>query len=159
MFGELLACLAIYAATIYPFLVHTARYYHLIRTYRIDFGDNFGASYVFPALWVALWNSFLQTGADIGSASAGAYQDRYGRGATVFRGGLLGCIGAAVSYVSGMPATMTERRISFMFVKAILGASCGFLMSACQTYISETSPRDLRGLFLGFYAFIVVCLI
>ncbi|KAF4814007.1 MFS transporter fmqE [Colletotrichum tropicale] len=48
---------------------------------------------------------------------------------------------------------MTERRISFMFTKAILGASCGFLMSACQTYISETSPRDLRGLFLGFYAF------
>ncbi|KAF4891817.1 MFS transporter fmqE [Colletotrichum viniferum] len=121
--------------------------------FKIDFGDNFGASYVIPALWVALWNSFLQIGAGIGSASAGAYQDRYGRRATVFLGGLLGCIGAAVSYVSGMPATMTERRISFMFAKAILGASCGFLMSACQTYISETSPRDLRGLFLGFYAF------
>jgi MFS family permease len=71
-------------------------------------------------------------------------------------GGILGCIGAAVSYTSSMPNGMLERRVAFMFAKAVLGAACGFLMASCQTWISETTPRDLRGLFLGFYAFNVV---
>ncbi|KAI8241679.1 MFS transporter fmqE [Colletotrichum sp. SAR 10_98] len=30
---------------------------------------------------------------------------------------------------------------------------CGVLMSACQTYISEIAPKNLRGVVLGFYAF------
>lgn len=126
--------------------------------FRIDFGERVGSSLVIPALWVALWNSFLQIGAASGSFLAGSFQDRFGRRATVFAGGLLGCIGAAVSYTSCYPGTMLERRVSFMFAKCILGASCGFLMSSCQTWISETSPRDLRGVFLAFYGFSIVSL-
>lgn len=123
---------------------------------RIDFGERAGSGLVIPALWVALWNSFLQLGAGSGSFVAGSFQDRFGRRATVFVGGLLGCIGAAVSYISCYPDSMLDRRISFMFAKFILGISCAFLMTSCQTWISETTPRDLRGVFLGFYGFNVV---
>ncbi|CAG7555117.1 unnamed protein product [Fusarium equiseti] len=122
--------------------------------FKMDFGEPFASNkWVIPALWIALWNSFLQLGAGAGSILSGTFQDRFGRRATVFLGGLLGCIGAAVSYTSSMPNTMLNRRISFMMAKFVLGASCGFLMSSCQTWISETTPRQLRGVFLGFYGF------
>ncbi|KAJ1323624.1 MFS transporter SP family general alpha glucoside:H+ symporter [Microdochium nivale] len=121
--------------------------------FKIDFGERTGSSLVIPALWVALWNSFLQLGNGAGSFLAGSFQDRFGRRATVFVGGVLGCIGAAVSYVSCYPTAMLERRVSFMFAKFILGASSAFLMTSCQTWISETTPPDLRGVFLGFYGF------
>ncbi|RBR18651.1 uncharacterized protein FIESC28_05928 [Fusarium coffeatum] len=122
--------------------------------FKMDFGEPFApGKWVIPALWIALWNSFLQLGAGTGSILSGTFQDRFGRRATVFLGGLLGCIGAAVSYTSSMPDTMLNRRISFMMAKYVLGASCGFLMSSCQTWISETTPRQLRGVFLGFYGF------
>lgn len=125
--------------------------------FKMDFGEPFAPSkWVIPALWIALWNSFLQLGAGTGSILSGTFQDRFGRRATVFLGGLLGCIGAAVSYTSSMPDTMLNRRISFMMAKFVLGASCGFLMSSCQTWISETTPKQLRGVFLGFYGFNVV---
>ncbi|CAG1964931.1 unnamed protein product [Fusarium graminearum] len=124
-----------------------------LRQFKMDFGEPHGEKWVIPALWIALWNSFLQLGAGSGAFSAGVCQDRLGRRATVLLGGLLGCVGAAVSFTSCMPATMLNRRISFMMAKFVLGASCGLLMSACQTWISETTPKHLRGFFLSFYGF------
>jgi SP family general alpha glucoside:H+ symporter-like MFS transporter len=61
-------------------------------------------------------------------------------------------------YTSGMPGDVTHRRIEFLFGKIIVGISCGVLMSTCQTYISEISPKSLRGLLLGLYPFTLVSL-
>lgn len=55
-----------------------------------------------------------------------------------------------------MPSGTTDRRVLFLFAKIIIGMGCGVLMSACQTYISEIAPKNLRGVVLGFYAFNVV---
>ncbi|KAJ0272770.1 hypothetical protein COL940_010275, partial [Colletotrichum noveboracense] len=52
-----------------------------------------------------------------------------------------------------MPSGTTDRRVLFLFAKIIIGMGCGVLMSACQTYISEIAPKNLRGVVLGFYAF------
>ncbi|XEU96166.1 hypothetical protein FSHL1_001451 [Fusarium sambucinum] len=40
-----------------------------------------------------------------------------------------------------------------LMAKFVLGASCGLLMPACQTWISEITPKHLRGVFLSFYGF------
>ncbi|KAF9877076.1 hypothetical protein CkaCkLH20_05342 [Colletotrichum karsti] len=121
--------------------------------FREDFGDGFGMASILPALWLGLWNGLVQAGAAGGSVTAGWFQDRFGRRAAFFLGGVLGLVGTAAAYTSGMPSGVTERRVLFLFAKIIIGMGCGVLMSACQTYISEIAPKNLRGVLLGFYAF------
>ncbi|KAF7553423.1 hypothetical protein G7Z17_g3666 [Cylindrodendrum hubeiense] len=121
--------------------------------FRMDFGDNIAGSYVLPALWLGLWNGLVQAGAAGGSIFAGWFQDRFGRRANFLLGGILGLIGTAASYTSGMPIDQDHRRGLFLFAKIVVGMGCGVLMSTCQTYISEIAPRNLRGVILGFYAF------
>ncbi|TDZ19341.1 MFS transporter fmqE [Colletotrichum orbiculare MAFF 240422] len=121
--------------------------------FREDFGEGSGAAAILPALWLGLWNGLVQAGAAGGSVTAGWFQDRFGRRATFLLGGILGMIGTAAAFTSGMPAGASERRGLFLFAKIVIGAGCGVLMSACQTYISEIAPRNLRGVLLGFYAF------
>ncbi|GKT84481.1 LOW QUALITY PROTEIN: maltose permease [Colletotrichum tofieldiae] len=120
---------------------------------RQDFGQRVGPTYILPALWLGLWNGLVQAGAAGGSVGAGWFQDRFGRRATFFVGGMLGLIGTAASYTSGMPDSVMDRRGLFLLAKIVIGMGCGVLMSACQTYISEIAPKNLRGVVLGFYAF------
>ncbi|KAF4873913.1 MFS transporter fmqE [Colletotrichum siamense] len=121
--------------------------------FREDFGDGYGRTSILPALWLGLWNGLVQAGAAGGSILAGWFQDRFGRRATFFLGGILGLAGTAAAFTSGMPSGTTDRRVLFLFAKIIIGMGCGVLMSACQTYISEIAPKNLRGVVLGFYAF------
>ncbi|KAL3304749.1 maltose permease [Colletotrichum asianum] len=124
--------------------------------FREDFGDGYGRTSILPALWLGLWNGLVQAGAARGSILAGWFQDRFGRRATFFLGGILGLAGTAAAFTSGMPSGTTDRRVLFLFAKIIIGMGCGVLISACQTYISEIAPKNLRGVVLGFYAFNVI---
>ncbi|KAF4976648.1 hypothetical protein FZEAL_6710 [Fusarium zealandicum] len=122
--------------------------------FRRDFGEAVGpGAMVLPALWLGLWNGFVQAGTAAGSFFAGWFQDRFGRRSAFALGGIFGLIGTTVSYTSSMVVEMEARRGVFLLAKMLIGFGCGILMSACQTYISETAPRNLRGVLLGFYAF------
>lgn len=127
--------------------------------FRNDFGEPVavGAT-ILPAIWLGLWNGLVQAGIVAGSILAGWFQDRFGRRPTFFLGGVLGVMGTTASYTSGMPHGMDSRRGVFLLAKTLIGLGCGMLMAACQTYISEIAPKNLRGVLLGFYAFNVVSL-
>lgn len=111
---------------------------------------------VIPALWLALWNAFVQAGAACGSVGAGWFQDRFGRRASFLQGGIFGLAGTTICYTSALADDIEARRGMFLAGKILIGLGCGVLMSACQTWISEAAPKDMRGVLLGFYAFNVV---
>ncbi|KAM0332300.1 hypothetical protein ACHAQA_002576 [Verticillium albo-atrum] len=122
--------------------------------FRRDFGEMVGGSVtVIPALWLALWNALVQAGAAVGSVGAGWFQDRFGRRANFLMGGLFGLAGTTVCYVSALPSDIDGRRGTFLVGKILIGVGCGSLMAGCQTWISEISPKSMRGMLLGFYAF------
>ncbi|KAH6669194.1 general substrate transporter [Plectosphaerella plurivora] len=127
-----------------------------LSVFRRDFGSpvpgGSGAT-VIPALWLALWNALVQAGAAVGSVMAGWFQDRFGRRATFLLGGAFGLTGTTICYISGLPGDTETRRGVFLLGKIIIGLGCGVLMTSCQTWISEVSPKSMRGFLLGFYAF------
>ncbi|KAH7008966.1 general substrate transporter [Ilyonectria destructans] len=122
--------------------------------FRHDFGELVGGEVmVIPALWIALWNAFVQAGAACGSVGAGWFQDRFGRRASFLQGGIFGLVGTTICYTSALADDVEARRGMFLAGKILVGLGCGVLMSACQTWISEAAPKDMRGVLLGFYAF------
>lgn len=120
------------------------------------YGEVLNGSYILPALWLSLWNAFVQVGAMIGSTANGFVADRFGRRAAFVVGGLIGIAAVAVIYTSDTSDSLTTRRGAFLAGKTVLGISLGMLNSTCQTYISEIAPPRLRGPLLSIFTFFLV---
>jgi SP family general alpha glucoside:H+ symporter-like MFS transporter len=59
------------------------------------FGSLFHGKLIIPALWLGLWNGFVQVGTAMGSILAGWSQDRFGRRAAFGIGGLIATAGSS----------------------------------------------------------------
>ncbi|KAL9567770.1 hypothetical protein ACKAV7_008073 [Fusarium commune] len=123
--------------------------------FSITFGSPFGETSILPALWQGLWQAFSAMGIMAGAASNGFLQDRFGRKIMFGVGGLISAVGTAVTFVSGNPETVEQRRGVLLVGKFFIGLAMGISMSTCQTYVSEISPPKLRTILLGFYPFMI----
>ncbi|KAI7769623.1 hypothetical protein LZL87_003113 [Fusarium oxysporum] len=123
--------------------------------FSITFGSPFGETFILPALWQGLWQAFSAMGIMAGAASNGFLQDRFGRKIMFGVGGLISAVGTAVTFVSGNPETVEQRRGVLLVGKFFIGLAMGISMSTCQTYVSEISPPKLRTILLGFYPFMI----
>ncbi|KAK9319655.1 major facilitator superfamily domain, general substrate transporter [Lipomyces orientalis] len=116
--------------------------------FQASFGTPHGSSLIIPALWLALWNAFIQAGVIIGSAINGPIADRIGRRLSFAIGGSISTLDRG--------SDVGRRRGTFLAGKIILGVALGILNSTCQTYIAEVAPRKLRGPLLSFFTFFMV---
>ncbi|EWG40986.1 hypothetical protein FVEG_03190 [Fusarium verticillioides 7600] len=82
-------------------------------------------------------------------------QDRFGRKIMFGVGGVISAVGTAITFVSGNPETVEQRRGVLLVGKFFIGLAMGVSMSTCQTYVSEISPPKLRTILLGFYPFMI----
>ncbi|KAF5982395.1 maltose permease [Fusarium coicis] len=98
---------------------------------------------------------FSAMGIMAGAASNGFLQDRFGRNIMFGVGGLISAVGTAITFVSGNPETVEQRRGILLVGKLFIGLAMGISMSTCQTYVSEISPPKLRTILLGFDPFMI----
>lgn len=81
----------------------------------------------------------------IGAVFGGWFQDRVGRRLSLSVSSFLSALAVAVMFVSYLPSEMNGRRVCFLMGRLFQGASCGAIMAATQTYLSEVLPPVLRG--------------
>ncbi|PWY68025.1 MFS general substrate transporter [Aspergillus sclerotioniger CBS 115572] len=110
------------------------------------FGTVIGGSYVILAYWQSLWNALSQVATMLGSTAAGPIQDRFGRRAAFLAAACLSASGIAVVYTASTPG-------AFLAGKIVNGLSLGLALTTGQTYISEITSLQLRGIALSGYTF------
>ncbi|KAF2277939.1 MFS general substrate transporter [Westerdykella ornata] len=110
-----------------------------------DFGQKLDGKWILPSNWLALWNVSSPLGAMFGSVAGGWFQDRVGRRIGLGVTSFLSALSVAVMYVSYIPSSIDGRRACFLAGKLFQGAAIGGVMTAAQTYMSETLPPVLRG--------------
>ncbi|KAL3454872.1 general substrate transporter [Aspergillus insuetus] len=119
--------------------------------FQVSFGTPHGSMLIIPAMWLALWNAFIQVGVMLGSALNGPLTDRLGRRVTFGAAGCISSLAVGIVYISDRSGDVDQRRGVFLAGKIILGLALGMLNSTCQTYISEVAPQKLRGPLLSFF--------
>ncbi|PWY73526.1 maltose permease Mal61 [Aspergillus eucalypticola CBS 122712] len=110
------------------------------------FGTLTNGSYVIPAYWQSLWNALSQVATMLGSTAAGPIQDRFGRRAAFLVAACLSAAGIAVVYTASTPGV-------FLAGKIVNGLSLGLALTTGQTYISEITSLEVRGIALSGYTF------
>ncbi|GKZ37267.1 hypothetical protein AbraIFM66950_008724 [Aspergillus brasiliensis] len=110
------------------------------------FGTLTNGSYVIPAYWQSLWNALSQVATMLGSTAAGPIQDRFGRRAAFLVAACLSAAGIAVVYTASTPG-------AFLGGKIVNGLSLGLALTTGQTYISEITSLEVRGIALSGYTF------
>ena len=85
----------------------------------------------------------------LGATIAGPVQDKLGRRAAFLLGAILSAAGVAILYTASTPSM-------FLAGKVVNGLSLGICLTTGQTYISEISPLQLRGIALSFFTFCMV---
>lgn len=103
-----------------------------------------------PAYWQSLWNALSQVATMLGSTAAGPIQDRFGRRAAFLVAACLSAAGIAVVYTASTPG-------AFLAGKIVNGLSLGLALTTGQTYISEITSLEVRGIALSGYTFCMVC--
>lgn len=119
--------------------------------FQSDFGERFEEKYIIPSVWMSLWNALGYVGTMIGGAVGGYWQDRSGRRWPLAIGSAVSAVSIAILYVSNLPDDMDSRRGLFLAGKIVQGFAIGILMTATQTYVSETVPTHLRGSALALF--------
>jgi MFS family permease len=85
----------------------------------------------------------------LGATTAGPVQDRFGRRASFLLGAIFSAAGVAVVYTASTPEV-------FLAGKIVNGLSLGICLTTGQTYISEVSPMQIRGIALSAFTFCMV---
>lgn len=80
---------------------------------------------------------------------AGPVQDHFGRRASFLLGAIFSAAGVAVVYTASTPGV-------FLAGKIVNGLSLGICLTTGQTYISEVTPLQLRGIALSAFTFCMV---
>lgn len=106
--------------------------------------------FIVPAYWQSLWNAIPQLTTGLGAWFSGPISDRYGRRWSLFIAGVLSIIGVAIVYTASTPAV-------FLVGKMINSIGLGAALAAGQTYVSEITPRKIRGIALAVYTVSLVC--
>lgn len=116
---------------------------------RETFGTLTNGTYVIPAYWQSLWNALSQVATMGGATLAGPLQDRGGRRAAFLTAACLSAAGIAIVYTASTPG-------AFLAGKIVNGLSLGLALTTGQTYISEITSLQLRGIALSGYTFCMV---
>ncbi|GLI72090.1 hypothetical protein PoHVEF18_000258 [Penicillium ochrochloron] len=114
--------------------------------FEIQFGELSNGSYVIPAYWQSLWSAMSQVATMLGATTAGPVQDRFGRRASFLLGAIFSAAGVAVVYAASTPEV-------FLAGKIVNGLSLGICLTTGQTYISEVSSMQIRGIALSAFTF------
>ncbi|KAJ5701104.1 Major facilitator superfamily domain general substrate transporter [Penicillium malachiteum] len=115
-----------------------------------NFGEELGAKYIIPSMWLSLWNAASPIGMMFGSLFGGYFQDRGGRRLALAIGSFLSVIAVAICYVADLPDDIDSRRGVFLAGKLFQGMCIGILLCVVQTYMSEVLPVVLRGPIIAF---------
>lgn len=107
-------------------------------------------SYVIPAYWQSLWNAMSQVATMLGATVAGPVQDHFGRRPSFLLGAIFSAAGVPVV---GVYSVNTR---SVPCGQVVNGLSLGICLTTGQTYISEVTPLQLRGIALAAFAFCMV---
>lgn len=119
--------------------------------YSEQFGVFENNAYVVPAYWQSLWNAIPQLTTGLGAWLSGPISDRFGRRWSLFIAGVLSIIGVAIVYTSSTPPI-------FLIGKMVNSLGLGAALAAGQTYVSEITPRKIRGIALSMYTVCLVCI-
>ncbi|KAJ5167493.1 uncharacterized protein N7482_006274 [Penicillium canariense] len=117
--------------------------------FEMQFGQLTSGSYVIPAYWQSLWNAMSQVATMLGATTAGPVQDSFGRRASFLLGAILSAAGVAIVYTASTPGV-------FLAGKIVNGLSLGICLTTGQTYISEVTPLQIRGIALSAFTFCMV---
>ncbi|KAH7161060.1 maltose permease MAL61 [Dactylonectria macrodidyma] len=121
--------------------------------FQVTFGQLSGETFILPALWLGLWNAFVQIGIMAGAAANSIFIDKFGRRLGFVLGGVIGTAAVGAIYAADDMESLSGKRGVFLLGKTILGVSLGVLLSTSQTYVSEVAPTRLRGPLLASYTF------
>ncbi|TVY83985.1 putative glucose transporter rco-3 [Lachnellula suecica] len=100
--------------------------------------------YLYSSSQKSLITSILSAGTFFGALSAGYFNDKLGRRATIILGTTLYCIGCALQVASSSIGLLAAGR-------AVAGLGIGIANSAIILYTSEVTPKNIRGRVLSLY--------
>ncbi|CAI6338885.1 unnamed protein product [Periconia digitata] len=105
-------------------------------------------SFIVPQWQVSLTTSILSAGTFFGAIIAGDLADFIGRRLTIIIGCAVFCVGGILECASTGLGVMTAGRL-------IAGFGVGFISSVVILYMSEISPKKVRGAVVGGYQFCI----
>ncbi|KAL7420436.1 hypothetical protein Q5752_004386 [Cryptotrichosporon argae] len=103
-------------------------------------------SYSVDAWKLSLWAGVFGIMQFAGQVFAGFVSDRFGRRVGLYTTILACYIGVTVEIVS-------QNYKDYTGAKVIMGAATGMLQVVCPTYVAEVTPKEIRGITVGLFAF------
>lgn len=93
-----------------------------------------------PSDWAGSCRQFL------GQLFAGWFSDRFGRTKTIY-------LMTLFVYLGVMTEILSQNRNDYTGAKIIMGVATGMMQVAVPTYVAEVTPREIRGITVGCFAF------
>ncbi|PBP28307.1 general substrate transporter [Diplocarpon rosae] len=125
--------------------------------FKKDFGRPSTLDEAYEGMLYEAWQkslivSILSAGTFFGACTAGYFADWIGRRATILLGCAVYTIGVALQIASDSSIGLLAAG------RGVAGLGVGFISAANVMYISEVSPKQIRGLSMGCYQVSIFCL-
>ncbi|KAK4940578.1 hypothetical protein LTR10_019337 [Elasticomyces elasticus] len=108
--------------------------------------DSATKSYAVAASTLSLWAGLFGLMQFLGQIFAGWFADRFGRTKTIY-------LMVFNVYIGVMTEILSRNRYDYLGAKIIMGTATGIMQVAIPTYVAEITPRDIRGITIGLFAF------
>ncbi|CAK7228506.1 hypothetical protein SBRCBS47491_006926 [Sporothrix bragantina] len=95
---------------------------------------------------MSLWGGLFGLMQFLGQLFAGWFADRFGRTWCVY----LMCLNV---YLGVMTEVLSNNKYDYLGAKIIMGSATGIMQVVVPTYVAEITPREIRGISIGMFAF------
>ncbi|KAL1896079.1 hypothetical protein Sste5346_004818 [Sporothrix stenoceras] len=95
---------------------------------------------------MSLWGGLFGLMQFLGQIFAGWFADRFGRTWCVY----LMCLNV---YLGVMTEILSNNKYDYLGAKIIMGSATGIMQVVVPTYVAEITPREIRGISIGMFAF------
>lgn len=122
-----------------------------VDTFRRDFGAVYKGQLIIPSVWLSLWLALPPAAAAVGSVVGGWLGDRIGRKFTLMVGSIVSAAAVAIIFFSRLTESKHGRQAMLTAGLTVQGFSVGLIKVTSVTYVSEITPKALRGPAMGLF--------
>ncbi|KAK9447081.1 general substrate transporter [Limtongia smithiae] len=108
--------------------------------------DESSAAYAVAASTLSLWAGLFGLMQFVGQMFAGWFADRYGRSKAIY-------LMVLNVYLGVLTEVLSRNKNDYTGAKIIMGTATGMMQVVIPTYVAEITPREIRGITIGFFSF------
>ncbi|CAK7203119.1 hypothetical protein SEUCBS139899_005848 [Sporothrix eucalyptigena] len=108
--------------------------------------DDATGAYAVADNTLSLWGGLFGLMQFLGQLFAGWFADRFGRTWCIY----LMCLNV---YLGVMTEVLSQNKYDYLGAKIIMGSATGIMQVVVPTYVAEITPREIRGISIGLFAF------